>query len=108
MQPAPYFAPIRQIWSRPAEYQVETLSINFSVSTAKKGCGQRPGSGNLRESQVKATISQQQYRYKIHMNNHIGKKNFLCVYPLLVLRPDLDSSKVSQGISQKIQKLTKL
>ena len=37
--------------------------------------------------------------------------NFLCVYHLLVSRPDLDSShnlrKNSQGISQKIQKLTK-
>jgi hypothetical protein len=33
------------------------------------------------------------------------KTNFLCVYPLLVLRPDLDSTqdsrKVSQGIFQK-------
>ena len=47
MQPAAYFAPIRQICSKlPAEYQVETLFINFSVSKAKKGCRQAPASGN--------------------------------------------------------------
>jgi hypothetical protein len=37
------------------------------------------------------------------------KPNFLCVYPLLVLRPDLDSSqdskKVRQGICLKDQKI---
>ena len=48
------------------EYQVETLFTNFSVSTAKKGCRQGLGSGNLRESPVKATISQRRYRYQSH------------------------------------------
>ena len=51
----------------PAEYQVEARFINFSVSKAKKGCRQRPGSGNLEESLVKATISQQQYRCQNYM-----------------------------------------
>jgi hypothetical protein len=43
MQPAAYFAPIWQICSRAScrvRYQVETLFMNFSVSTAKKGCRQ--------------------------------------------------------------------
>ena len=42
----------------PPEYQVESRFIYFSVSTAKKGCRQGPGSGILGESLVKATISQ--------------------------------------------------
>ena len=50
----------------PAEYQVEARFMNFSVSTARKGCRQAPGSGILRESPVKATISQQQYRHQKH------------------------------------------
>jgi hypothetical protein len=62
------------------------------------------GSGNLGEPPVKATISQRQYWYQNH-RKHIEKNYFLCVYSLLVLRPDLDSSqdsrKVSQGIFQK-------
>ena len=41
----------------PIEYQVEALFINFSVSIAEKGCREGPGSGILRESLVKATIS---------------------------------------------------
>jgi hypothetical protein len=49
-----------------AEYQVEALLINFSLSTAKKGYRQGPGSGNLGGSLVKPTISQQQYRYQNH------------------------------------------
>ena len=48
----------------PVEYQVETRFINFSVSTAKKGCRHGPGSRNLEESLVKATISQPQYWYQ--------------------------------------------
>jgi hypothetical protein len=38
------------------------------VSTSKKGYTGRqgPGSGNLRESPVKATISQRQYWYQNH------------------------------------------
>ena len=85
MQPAAYFAPIfgrsaqellnlvRVVvvpveYHSKGEYQVEALFINFSVSTArstsKKGCRQGPGSGNLRESRLKATISQQQYWYQ--------------------------------------------
>jgi hypothetical protein len=51
----------------PVEYQVEALFINFSVSSAEKGCREGPGSGILRESLVKATISQQQYMYQNHM-----------------------------------------
>jgi hypothetical protein len=50
----------------PAEYQVEARFIIFSMSTAKKGYRQGPGSGNLRESRIKATISRQQYRYQNH------------------------------------------
>ncbi len=50
----------------PVEYQVEALFINFSVSSAKKGCRQGPGSGNLGGSLVKATISQRQYQYQNH------------------------------------------
>jgi hypothetical protein len=44
-------------------YYAGPLFINFSVSTAKKGYTGRhgPGSGNLRESPVKATISHRQY-----------------------------------------------
>jgi hypothetical protein len=30
------------------------------------------------------------------------KKNFLCVYPLLVLRPGLDSSEDSKKVGQRI------
>ena len=50
----------------PPEYQVESRFINFSVSTARKGCRQGPGSGNLGESLVKATISHQQYWHQKH------------------------------------------
>ena len=50
----------------PAEYQVEARFINFSESTAKKCCRQGPGSGNLWESLVKATISHQQYWHQKH------------------------------------------
>jgi hypothetical protein len=50
----------------PVEYQVEPLFINFSVSSAKKGCRQGPGSGNLGGSLLKATISQRQYQYQNH------------------------------------------
>jgi hypothetical protein len=42
-----------------AEYQVETIFINFSVSKAKKGGRLGPGSGNSWKSHFKATISQQ-------------------------------------------------
>jgi hypothetical protein len=48
------------------EYQVEPLSINFSLSTAKTGYRKKPGSGNLEESLFKATISQRQYQYQNH------------------------------------------
>ena len=41
-----------------------------------------------------------------------SKKQLFMFFPVLVLRPDLnssqDSGKVSQGIFQKIQKMTKL
>jgi hypothetical protein len=71
----------------------------------KKGYRKGPGSGNLGESLVKATISQRKYQYQNHRKITYKKTNFLCVYPLPVLRPDLDSSqdsrKVSQGIFQK-------
>ena len=39
------------------EYHVEPLLINFWVSTTKKGYRQGPGSRNIGESLVKATIS---------------------------------------------------
>ena len=57
---------------------------------------------------------QQQHRYQNHRKITYKKPNFLCVCPLLVLRPDWDSSqdsrKVSQGIFlyKKSKKLTKL
>jgi hypothetical protein len=80
------------------------------VSTAKKGYREGTGSGNLEESLVKATISQRQYNTKTIRKSI--RKNCLCVYPLLVLRPDLDSSqdsrKVSQGIFQKTSKIDKV
>ena len=68
----------------PIEYPVEARFVNFSVSTAKKGCRQGSGSGNLEESLVKATISQRQYWYQNHRKITYEKTNFLCVYPLLV------------------------
>jgi len=75
----------------------------------KKGYRKGPGSGNLGESLVKATISQRKYQYQNHRKITYKKTNFLCVYPLPVLRPDLDSTqdsrKVSQGIFQKISKI---
>ena len=42
----------------PVEYLETWNFINFSVPTAKKGSRQGPGSGILRESLIKATISQ--------------------------------------------------
>jgi hypothetical protein len=70
MQPAAYFAPIRQIWSRAtytrSDYQVEALFIIFPVSTAKKSCryGTRIWeSSGIPTRVVKARISQQQYCY---------------------------------------------
>jgi hypothetical protein len=67
MQPATYFVPIRQIWSElHVEYQVEPLFIIFSVSTAKKGYKQGPGSGNLGEFLVKASISLRQHHHQNH------------------------------------------
>jgi hypothetical protein len=69
MQPAAYFAPIRQIRSEPpVEYQVEPLSSIFRClpGTAKKGFRQGPGSGNLGEFLAKVTISQRQYQYQNH------------------------------------------
>ena len=94
------------------KYQVEALFINFSVSTAKKGYRQGPGSGNLGESLVICTDFTPTVPVPKSYENHMKKTDFLCVYPLLVLRPDLDSSqdfmKFSQGIFQKNQKLTKL
>jgi hypothetical protein len=74
------------------------------VSTAKKGYRQGPGSGNLEEFLVKAT-----YWYQNRRKITQKKPNVLCVYLLLVLRPDLDSSqdlrKVSQGIFAKNPKI---
>jgi hypothetical protein len=62
---------LRPFWSSgqelPVEYQVEALFVNVSVNTAKKGCRQGPGSWNIGESLIKATISQRQYRYQNHM-----------------------------------------
>ena len=76
MQPAAYSCILRPFCRSaeelhatavPVEYQVETLFINFPVSTAKKGCRQGPGSGNLLKTQVKATISQQQGWHRNHI-----------------------------------------
>jgi hypothetical protein len=91
---AVYFAPIRQIWSK-ATCGVSGRAIFyefFGVYNLKKVYRQGQGSGNLLESQVKATISKQQYSTSTKSyENHIEKTNFLCIYPQLVLRPDLDS-----------------
>jgi hypothetical protein len=102
MQPAAYFAPIWQIWSR-ATCRVSWSNHFSSISRDldKKGYRQGPGSENLGESQVKATISQRQYWYQNHTKITYKKTNFLYVYPLLVLRPDLDSSQDSRKVSRE-------
>jgi hypothetical protein len=51
----------------PVEYHGRTTFHQFFVVyTAKKGYRQKPWSGNLEESLVKATISQRQYQYQNH------------------------------------------
>jgi hypothetical protein len=96
----------------PVEYHGRITFDQFFDILIKTGYRQGPGSENLGESLVKATILQRQYWYQNHRKITYKKTNFLYVYPLLVLRPDLDSSqdsrKISQGIFQKNQKLTKL
>jgi hypothetical protein len=62
-------------------YQVEPLFIDFSESTAKKGCRQGPGSGNPGESLVKATISQRQYQYQNHTKITKKKTTFYAFTP---------------------------
>ena len=49
---------------------------------------------------LKATISWQQYRYQNNMKitEKVVKINFLCVYPLFVLRPDSDSSQDPRNV----------
>ena len=93
----------------PVEYHGRITLHQFFRDLDKKGYRQGPGSGNLGESRVKATISQRQYWYQNHRKITYKKTNFLCVYPLLVLRPDLDlfqdSRKVSQGIFQTNPKI---
>ena len=109
MQPGANFARMRQIWSR-ATCRVSWSNQLSSIfrDLDKKGYRQGPGSGSLGESLVKATISQRQYRYQNHRKITYKKTNFLCVYPLLVLRPDLDSSQNLMKVSQRIfQKKTK-
>jgi hypothetical protein len=106
MQSAGYFAPIRQIWSR-ATCRVSWWNHFASIfrDLDKKGYRHGPRSVNLGEFLVKATISQRQYWYQNHRKITYKKNNFLYVYPMLVLRPDLDSSqdsrKVSRGIFRK-------
>ena len=89
----------------PVEYHGWITCHQFVGVLIKKGYRQGPGSGSLGESLVKATISQRQYWYQNHRKITYKKTNFLCVYPLPVLRPDLDSSqdsrKVSRGIFKK-------
>ena len=110
MQPGANIAPIREVWSR-ATCRVSWSNHLSSIfrDLDKKGYRQGPGSGNLGESLVKATISQRQYWYQNHRKITYKKTNFLCVYPLSVLRPDLDSSQdsreVSQGFFQKNPKI---
>jgi hypothetical protein len=52
----------------PVEYQVEPFFINFSMSSAKKGCRQGPASGNSMYTGIPSqrTISQRQYQYQNH------------------------------------------
>ena len=111
MQPAAALRPFgRSGQELPVEYQVEPHFINFSVSTAKKGYRQGPGSGNLEEPLQRHMWSKQRFHSDSTSTKIIPKSNrkktFLCVY-LLVLRPELNSSqdsrKVSQGIFQKNQ-----
>jgi hypothetical protein len=91
MQLAAYFHMfILRPFGRPGQellvgYQVEVLFINFSVSTstAEMGSKNGSGSGNTWESLVKATISQQQYRYQNNTKITQQKNNFCCVYPCL-------------------------
>ena len=91
------------------EYQVEVLFINFpvSTSTAKKGSKNGSGSCNTWESLVKATISQQQYRYQTNMKVTQQKNNFCCVYSLLILRPDLGSSRDSTSLVKAVPGVVK-
>jgi hypothetical protein len=67
----------------PVECQVEPLFIDFSLSTAKKGYRQKPGSGNLGEPLVKATISQRQYWYQNHRKITWKKTTFYVFTPCL-------------------------
>ena len=83
----------------PVEYHGWITCHQFVGVLIKKGYRQRPGSGNLGESLVKATISQRQYWYQNHIKITQEKTNFLCVYPLLVLRLDLDSPQDSRNVT---------
>jgi hypothetical protein len=69
----------------PSDYQVEPRFMNFSVTTAKKGYRQWPGSGNFEKFLVKASISYRQYHRTITkiMGKSHRKTNFLCAYPCL-------------------------
>ena len=107
IETAAFFALIREIWSR-ATCRVSWLNHFSSICWCldKKGYTGRQGQDL---DLVKATISQRQYWYQNHRKITYKKTNFLYVYPLLVLRPDLDSSqdsrKVGQGIFQKHPKI---
>jgi hypothetical protein len=59
---------------------VEPLSSIFRCLD-KKGYRQGPGSENLREPLVKATISQRQYWYQNHGKITYKKCKFMCLPP---------------------------
>ena len=64
------------------EYHGWTTSDQFFGVLIKKGYRQGPGSGNLGESLVKATISQRQYWYQNHRKITYKKNQlFICLPP---------------------------
>ena len=93
----------------PVEYQVEALFINFSVSShlssAEKGCREAPGFGILLQSlyiysqsnDFTATVPVP----KSYENYIVKNQLFMCLqlYPLLLLRPNLDSSHESMKVT---------
>jgi hypothetical protein len=92
----------------PVEYQVEPLSSTFRGLQLRKAIpvdrGQDLEISRNPWSKQRFHSDSNKFSTKIMGKSH-RKEAFLCVYPLLVLRPDLDSSvdsrKVSQGIFQK-------
>jgi hypothetical protein len=71
----------------PVEYQVEALFINFSVSTAKKGCRQGPGSGNFGESLASPSndFTAAVLVPKSYENHKVKNQLYMCLPPACVV-----------------------